>query len=453
MKFNILIIDDEKNIREGLSASLEMEGYNTVLAENGKVGLELFAKGDIDLVITDLRMPEVTGEQVMQKILSENPGVPVIVLTGHGSIDSAVDAMRLGAYDFLTKPLNLDRLTLIVKRALQGRELSLQHRHLQEELNGKKVFESIVGKSSQMQKVFEMIKRVADSKASVLITGESGVGKELIANAIHNLSSRKEKPLIRVHCAALTETLLESELFGHEKGSFSWAVARKRGRFELANGGTIFLDEIGEINQNVQIKLLRVLQDKKFERVGGEETIEVDVRVVAATNKNLLEEIKKGNFREDLYYRLNVVHIEVPPLRERKEDIPLLVADFIKTYAKENGKNIEGIDNKTRSILYNYDWPGNIRQLKNCIESAVVMCQGKIITVDDLPPGIVSSNENETIKIPLGIPMEEAEKIIITENLAYFKGNKSKTADVLQIGRKTLHRKLEDMALQNFANE
>ena len=383
MKFNILIIDDEKNIREGLSAALEMEGYNTVLAENGKQGLELFAKGDIDLVITDLRMPEVTGEQVMQKILSENPGVPVIVLTGHGSIDSAVDAMRLGAYDFLTKPLNLDRLTLIVKRALQGRELSLQHRHLQEELNGKKVFESIIGKSNQMQKVFDMIRRVADTKASVLITGESGVGKELIANAIHNLSSRKDKPMIRVHCAALTETLLESELFGHEKGSFSGAVARKRGRFELANGGTIFLDEIGEINQNVQIKLLRVLQDKKFERVGGEETIEVDVRVVAATNKNLLEEIKKGNFREDLYYRLNVVHIEVPTLRERKEDIPLLVADFIKTCAKENGKNIDGIDNKTRSILYNYDWPGNIRQLKNCIESAVVMCQGNIITVED----------------------------------------------------------------------
>ena len=456
MKFNILIIDDEKNIREGLSASLEMEGYNTVLAENGKEGLELFAKGDIDLVITDLRMPQVTGEEVLEKIISGSPGIPVIVLTGHGSIDTAVEAMRKGAYDFLTKPLNLDRLTLIVKRALQGRELTLQHRLLQEELQelqGKKVFESIIGKSSQMQKVFDMIKRVADSKASVLITGESGVGKELIANAIHNLSSRKDKPMIRVHCAALTETLLESELFGHEKGAFSGAVARKRGRFELANGGTIFLDEIGEINQNVQIKLLRVLQDKKFERVGGEETIDVDVRVVAATNKNLLEEIKNGNFREDLYYRLNVVHIEVPPLRERKEDIPLLVAEFIKTYAKENSKEIEGLDNKTRSILYNFDWPGNIRQLKNCIESAVVMCQGKIITVDDLPPGIVSSNENETIKIPLGIPMEEAEKIIITENLAYFKGNKSKTADVLQIGRKTLHRKLEDMALQNFANE
>lgn len=450
MKFNILIIDDEKNIREGLSASLEMEGYNTVLAENGKEGLELFAKGDIDLVITDLRMPQVTGEEVLDKIISGSPGVPVIVLTGHGSIDTAVDAMRKGAYDFLTKPLNLDRLTLIVKRALQGRTLTLQHRLLQEELQelqGKKVFESMIGKSSQMQKVFDTIKRVADSKASVLITGESGVGKELISNAIHNLSSRKDKPMIRVHCAALTETLLESELFGHEKGAFSGAVARKRGRFELANGGTIFLDEIGEINQNVQIKLLRVLQDKKFERVGGEETIEVDVRVVAATNKNLLEEIKKGNFREDLYYRLNVVNIEVPPLRERKEDIPLLVAEFIKTFAKENSKQIEGLDNKTRSILYNYDWPGNIRQLKNCIESAVVMCQGNVITVDDLPPGIVSTNENESIKIPIGIPMEEAEKIIITENLAYFKGNKSKTADILQIGRKTLHRKLEEYNL------
>ena len=430
-----------------------MEGYNTVLAENGKEGLELFAKGDIDLVITDLRMPQVTGEEVLEKIISGSPGVPVIVLTGHGSIDTAVDAMRKGAYDFLTKPLNLDRLTLIVKRALQGRTLTLQHRLLQEELQelqGKKVFESMIGKSSQMQKVFDTIKRVADSKATVLITGESGVGKELISNAIHNLSSRKDKPIIRVHCAALTETLLESELFGHEKGAFSGAVARKRGRFELANGGTIFLDEIGEINQNVQIKLLRVLQDKKFERVGGEETIEVDVRVVAATNKNLLEEIKKGNFREDLYYRLNVVNIEVPPLRERKEDIPLLVAEFIKTFAKENSKQIEGLDNKTRSILYNYDWPGNIRQLKNCIESAVVMCQGNVITVDDLPPGIVSTNENESIKIPIGIPMEEAEKIIITENLAYFKGNKSKTADVLQIGRKTLHRKIEEYKIEDF---
>lgn len=453
MKFTILIIDDEKNIREGLAASLELEGYNTVLAENGKQGLELVSRGDIDLVITDLRMPEVTGEQVLEKVTSESPGVPVIVLTGHGSIDAAVDAMRNGAYDFLTKPLSLDRLALIVKRALQGRELALQHRELQEELNGKKVFESIIGKSAEMQKVFEKVRRVADSKASVLITGESGVGKELIANAIHNLSSRKNNSLIKVHCAALSENLLESELFGHEKGAFTGAISRKRGRFELAHGGTIFLDEIGEINQNVQIKLLRVLQDKKFERVGGEETVEVDVRVVAATNKDLLKEIAEGRFREDLYYRLNVVHIDVPPLRERKEDIPLMVTSFIKEFAEENGKKIQGIDSKARIALYNYDWPGNIRQLRNCIESAVVMCEKDIVTVDDLPPGIISNNDSNTVNIPLGIPMNDVEKLVIQQNLAFNKGNKTKTAELLQIGRKTLHRKIEEYKIDTDEEE
>ena len=254
MKFNILIIDDEKNIREGLAAALEMDGYNVVLAKDGQEGLELVGRGDIDLVITDLRMPGISGEEVLAKVTSESPGLPVIVLTGHGTIDSAVDAMRAGAYDFLTKPLNLDRLSLIVKRALQNRELTLQHRQLKEELDTNKTFESIIGKSAEMQKIFEMVRRVASSKASVLITGESGVGKELIANAVHNLSPRKDNPLIKVHCAALSESLLESELFGHEKGAFTGAVARKRGRFELAHGGSIFLDEIGEIDQNVQIK-------------------------------------------------------------------------------------------------------------------------------------------------------------------------------------------------------
>ncbi|MCR4789597.1 MAG: sigma-54 dependent transcriptional regulator [Treponemataceae bacterium] len=447
MNFKILICDDEKNIREGLSASLQMEGYDTVLAENGKVALEFISKGDIDLVITDLRMPEVSGEELLERVSRETPGVPVIVLTGHGSIDSAVDAMRNGAYDFLTKPFNLDQLTMIVKRALQGRELSLQHKMLQEDLKGKIVFESIIGKSLEMQKVFDMVRRVADSKASVLITGESGVGKELIADAIHNLSSRKEKPLIKVHCAALSKDLLESELFGHEKGAFTGAIARKRGRFELANAGTIFLDEIGEIDQNVQIKLLRVLQEKQFERVGGEETVNVDVRVVSATNRNLEQEIEKGNFREDLFYRLNVVHIHVPPLRDRKEDIPLLISYFLKMFAEENSKIIEGLDNKVKNVLYNYEWPGNIRQLKNCIESCVVMARGNVITLDDLPPGIVSSNENDSIKIPYGIPMSEAEKLIIEQNLAFNKGNKSKTADLLQIGRKTLHRKIEEYGI------
>ena len=291
---------------------------------DGKAGLERLIKGDIDLVITDLRMPEVSGEHVLAKVTAENPGVPVIVLTGHGSIDSAVDAMRNGAYDFLTKPLNLDQLVLIVKRALQGRELVLKHKELQEELNSRKSFESIIGKSAEMQKIFEIVRKAAGSKASVLITGESGVGKELIANALHNLSPRRDNSLIKVHCAALSENLLESELFGHEKGAFTGATSLKRGRFELANGGTIFLDEIGEIDQNVQIKILRVLQDKRFERVGGEETLEVDVRVIAATNRDLEAEIAAGRFREDLYYRLNVVHIHVPPLRQLPDLLPHL---------------------------------------------------------------------------------------------------------------------------------
>ncbi|HOT63603.1 MAG TPA: sigma-54 dependent transcriptional regulator, partial [Treponemataceae bacterium] len=330
MKFTILVIDDEKNIREGLKAALELDGYNVELAADGAAGLEIALKSEVDLVITDLKMPGVTGEEVLRRVTSETPGIPVIVLTGHGTVESAVDAMRAGAYDFLTKPLNLDRLSLLVKRALQNRELVLQHRELEREVSGKRSFEHIIGKSPAMTRVFDIVKKVASTKASVLITGESGVGKELIANALHNLSPRKDKPFIKVHCAALAETLLESELFGHEKGSFTGAVSRKRGRFELAHGGTIFLDEIGEIDQSVQIKLLRVLQEKKFERVGGEEVIEVDVRVITATNRDLEREIAEGRFREDLFYRLNVVRIHVPPLRERKDDIPMMIASFVK---------------------------------------------------------------------------------------------------------------------------
>lgn len=444
IQYNILIADDEKNIREGLAAAMKLEGYQAVPVENGREALKRISKGDIDCVITDLRMPEVSGEQVLQHVTAENPGVPVIVLTGHGSIDAAVEAMRNGAYDFLTKPLNLDELTMIVKRALQGREMALQNRRLKEELESRKSLGSMIGKSSEMQKIFDRIRRVASSKATVLVTGESGVGKELIANAIHQLSDRKDKPLIKVNCAALSESLLESELFGHEKGAFTGAVARKRGRFELADGGTIFLDEIGEINQNVQIKILRVLQERQFERVGGEETLNVDVRVIAATNKNLEQEIEEGRFREDLYYRLNVVSINVPPLRERKDDIPLMISAFLEEFAAANGKNIVGIDNRARSALYNYDWPGNIRQLKNCMESAVVMCAGSKITLDDLPPTISRTSSEDAIVVPAGIPMAEAEKIIILKNLALNRGNKTKTADILGIGRKTLHRKLDD---------
>lgn len=447
MKFNILIIDDEKNIREGLGAALEMDGYTVFLAADGKQGLEILERGDIDLVITDLKMPEVSGEEILAKVTGETPGIPVIVLTGHGTIDSAVDAMRKGAYDFLTKPVNLDRLSLLVKRALERREISLQNSVYRKEIEGKTTFENMIGKSHEIQKVFDLVKKVAPSKASVLITGESGVGKEMIANALHNLSPRKDKPFIKVHCAALSDSLLESELFGHEKGAFTGAIAMKRGRFELAHEGTIFLDEIGEISQNVQVKLLRVIQERKFERVGGEETLDVDVRIIAATNRNLEEEIKKGNFREDLYYRLNVVNINVPPLRERKDDIPIMVNNFIRKFSKENNKNITTVDTKAKNALYSYDWPGNIRELRNCIEGAVVIAEGNTLRLEDLPPAVRKSQENSSISIPAGTDMDTAEKIIIRETLIFCHGNKSKTAQVLGIGRKTLHRKLMEMNL------
>lgn len=444
MKFTILVIDDEENIRNGLAANFEMEDYKVKTASSGKEGLSIVSKGDIDLVVTDLRMDGMSGEEVLRRITTETPGIPVIVLTGHGSIDSAVEAMKNGAYDFLTKPLNLDQLNVIVKRALENRELSLQHTMLKKELGEAVTFDRMIGTSADMRRLLELIKKVAPSRASVLITGESGVGKELVADALHSLSGRREKSFVKVHCAALSETLLESELFGHEKGAFTGADSMKKGRFELAHGGTIFLDEIGEINQTTQIKLLRVLQERTFERVGGEETIEVDVRVVAATNRNIEEEVKAGRFREDLYYRLNVVRLQVPPLRERKDDIPLLMDSFLKRFSEENAKSILGFENRARQALYRYDWPGNIRELQNCIESAVVMCSGKEISLEDLPPTISRFSGEGSISIPMGLSLDDAEKIIIKENLAFNNGNKTKTAEILGIERKTLAKKIGD---------
>jgi len=448
MKFNVLIVDDEKNIRQGLGKALEMDGHNIFLAEDGQEALDLIHGEEIDLIIADLKMPRLSGQELLRRVVDSWPTIPVIILTGHGTIETAVQAMRDGAFDFLTKPVNLDRLSLLVKRALSTRELVLQHRAMQEELEKQRQFTNIIGKSSEMDRILDVVKQVAPTKASVLITGESGVGKELIADALHNLSNRREKPFIKVHCAALSESLLESELFGHEKGAFTGAVARKRGRFELSHLGSIFLDEIGEISQSVQIKILRVLQEKRFERVGGEVTIEVDTRVISATNKDLKSEIERGTFREDLFYRLNVVNIHIPPLRDRKEDIPLLVAAFIREFAAENNKPVEGIDPKARAALYNYSWPGNIRELRNCIESAVVMCKGNIITPDDLPPSVTNDTEQNHIRIPIGSTLEEAEQEIIRNTLSLNNGNKSKTAETLGIGRKTLHRKIADYHLE-----
>lgn len=446
MKFTLLVIDDEKNIREGLAADFEMDGYDVKIAANGDEGLEFLSKGDIDLVITDLRMPGTSGEDVLKKVTCEMPGIPVIVLTGHGSIDAAVSAMQDGAYDFLTKPLNLEHLELVVKRALKGRELSLQHQELLSEVKSKSS-DNMIGKSPSLQKVNNLINKVADSKISILITGESGVGKEVVADAIQQKSSRRDKPFIKVHCAALSESLLESELFGHEKGAFTGAETLHKGKFELADGGTIFLDEIGEINPGVQVKLLRVLQEKKFERVGGEKTIEVDVRVISATNKTLEDEVKQKHFREDLYFRLKGIEIMVPPLRERKDDIPLLLNNFLLKYNKENNKNIKGFSNSAKNILFNYDWPGNVRELQHCVESAVVMASGDEIQAEDLTIKLEDKKNSSGILVPYGISLEDAEKMIILENLESNNGNKTKTADILKIGRKTLHRKLNEYGL------
>lgn len=441
----ILTIDDEENIRNGLSDNFELEGYDVKQAASGEEGLALIDQGGIDLLITDLRMDGISGSEVVKRVTTEHPGVPIIVLTGHGSIDDATAALKAGAFDFLTKPLDLDHLNKIVKNALQGKILAEQNRELQAKLLKSQSPDEMIGKSDSLGRVRQMISKAAPTRASVLITGESGVGKELVAHAVHEQSERAKGPFIVVHCAALSETLIESELFGYEKGAFTGAENIHKGRFELADGGTIFLDEIGEINLSTQVKLLRVLQEHKFERVGGEKSIEVDVRVVAATNRNLEDEVKNGKFREDLFYRLNVVRIEMPSLRERMDDIPLLMHAFLREFNIENKKNIKGFDKASKAAMIKYAWPGNIRELKNAVESAVVMCTGDEIKIEDLPRSLRSQGEEKVISIPIGITMDEAEKIIIQENLAANKGNKSKTADILGIGRKTLHRKLEEM--------
>jgi len=401
-------------------------------------------------------MPKLPGDALLKKVVFAYPAVPVIILTGHGTVNNAVEAMRNGAYDFITKPVNLERLGLLVKRALSRRELARRHQELEAEvsrLEKQRLGAEILGKSASIHHVFELVRQVAPTKASVLITGESGTGKELVANALHNQSPRSKAPLVKVHCAALSESLLETELFGHEKGAFTGAVNQRKGRFELADRGTIFLDEIGEINQSIQIKILRVLQEKSFERVGGESTLSVDVRVIAATNRDLKGEVVAGRFREDLYYRLNVVNIHLPPLRERSEDVPLLAARFLKEFAAENRREILGLEPKAAMALRLYSWPGNVRELRNIIESAVVMSKNSYLGSDDLPSYITSRGNEDGIRIKLGTPMVEAEKLIIRANLSAFGGNKSRTSEVLGIGRKTLHRKIQDYGLEGELDE
>jgi len=390
----ILIADDEANIRRVLEAVLSKEGFEVITAENGKRALDAVSTNTaIDVLVSDLIMPDINGVELLEAARQINPSISVIMITAHGTIKSAVDAMRLGAFDYIAKPFDLDELKVVVKKALERRHLIDENRELRQQLKTRYRFDNIVGTSSKMQEVFRLVERVADTRASVLIRGESGTGKELIARAIHFNSSRAQSPFVPVVCIALSEQLLESELFGHEKGAFTGAISQKPGRFEMAHGGTLFLDEIGDIPGKVQMKLLRILQEREFERVGGTKTIRVDVRVVTATNQDLENAVKEGKFREDLYYRLQVVQIIIPPLRDRLDDIPLLVEHFIDKYAKDNGKSVRYASPEALELMMNYRWPGNVRELENAIERAIVLADADVhlITPDLLPPSLTAA--------------------------------------------------------------
>lgn len=381
----ILVVEDEKPLRIALCNLLQDEGFCILEAEDGKIALELMRDNRPNLIITDLKMPKVDGMKLLKRIKEMDQSLPVIVITAYGTSSTAIDAMKHGAYDYITKPFDLDEVLLTVKRALSHEALAMEVKALKDELSEKYRIDNIIGNSSQMQDIYKTIGRIAESKATVLIQGESGTGKELVANAVHYNSLRKNGSFIKMNCAALPETLLESELFGHEKGSFTGAVTARRGKFEAAHGGTIFLDEIGEMSPMLQSKLLRILQDQTFDRIGGNQSITVDVRVIAATNKNLEEEVKKGRFREDLYYRLNVVFIHIPPLRSRKEDIIPLIEYFLTKYSSEVKSETIGISKAVVDILLNYDWPGNVRELENVIERSIVFSGGKTIVPEHLP--------------------------------------------------------------------
>ncbi len=381
----VLIVDDERNYLLVLEALLSEEGYQVITAEGASKGLECIEENDLDVVITDMKMPGMDGMELMSRIRMRQPDLPVIMMTAFGSVEKAVEAMRKGAFDYILKPFKNEELKLTIGKAINHHNLIRQNRQLTRELEGKYNFGNIIGKSVQMQRIFGLIEKVAPTKATVLITGDSGTGKELIARAIHYNSPRKDQPFISVNCGALPETLLESELFGHEKGAFSGAVSQRKGRFELADGGTLFLDEISEMSSTLQVKLLRVLQEMEFERVGGSHTLKVDVRVVAASNRNLKEDAANGIFRSDLYYRLNVVHVYLPPLRERKDDLYLLVRHFLSKYAKENHQELIAISSGAIERILDYFWPGNVRELENVIERAIILSDRHEIQVKDLP--------------------------------------------------------------------
>jgi DNA-binding NtrC family response regulator len=438
----ILVVDDEVNARTALAELLRDEGFEVETAADAFKALGKYESFLPHVVVTDLKMPGKDGIELVKKIRSFEDASAVVVMTAFGAVSSAVEAMRAGAADYLTKPLNFDELLVVLDKVLEQQALRREARQLRARVRDRVAPDNIVGASPPMQRVFEVVDQVAPSKATVLITGESGTGKELVANALHQRSPRANGPFIKLHCAALAESLLESELFGHEKGSFTGAMARKDGRFSLADGGTLFLDEIGEISPSIQVKLLRFLQEHEFERVGGTQTIKVDVRVIAATNRNLADEVAKGRFREDLYYRLNVVSLEMPPLRDRRTDIPSLAKFFLDRYAKENAKTIEGFAPETMELLIAYDWPGNVRELENAVERAVVLTTRAQIEPKALPPNVRPRSTPAGMPVIPGSTLEDIERYTILETLKAAGGSTSKAAEILGISVRTIQYRL-----------
>ena len=447
----ILVIDDEASQREAVGGYLRKRGFTVLQADNGRRGLEILQGQVVDLVITDLRMPELDGMGVLEAARQTNPDIGVVLVTAFGSVDGAVDAMQEGAFHYLEKPIDLDELDEIVDRALERSHLVSENELLRERIGGGAQFGGIIARDPAMEEALNVVARAAPSRATVLVRGESGTGKELVARAVHDASPRADKPFVGVNCAALNKGLIESELFGHEKGAFTGAIDRRVGRFEQANGGTLFIDELAEIPAEVQVKLLRVLQERKIERVGSSTEIEVDVRLIGATHRDLQGLVADGGFREDLFYRLNVVSVQLPPLRSRKRDIPVLVEHFLARYAEENAKTIEGISKEAMDLLMRYVYPGNVRELQNIIERAVVMARGDVVTKNDLSlegQEMQSAAESLPSGTTLSEQVEDLEKKAIAEALQQANGIQSRAADILGLTERNLRYKLKKYGLK-----
>lgn len=451
MSATVLIVDDEKNTRDGLRNALEGD-FDVYVAADAEGAMRTMETVPTDVLLTDLRLGGEDGMSLIGRVL-QFPKPPIcIMMTAYGSVDTAVEAMKKGVYDFVTKPVNIDRLEILIKRALKDRATQKENKELREKVTKQFTIEGMIGRSPAMVEVFEMIKQVAPSKATVLIQGESGTGKELAAHAIHHLSPRAKEKFLAVHCAALTPELLASELFGHEKGSFTGASERRIGRFEQAKNGTLFLDEIGEIDAATQVKILRVLGERTFERVGGSQTLQADVRLITATNRDLGKLVAEGKFREDLFFRLHVVPLTMPPLRDRKVDIPLLTESFLKETAVENGKPFRELTTEAMNAILDYDWPGNVRELRTAIEHGVVMAASQKITLRDLPAGLRTPKVNALPSPPSGLNLQETETSLILRALEDCRGNRSDAARMLGISRRTLHRRLKELNISKRKN-